>query len=123
MYIRKTNHKTHKKYTIEEKNQIVLLYLDHHMGISQIVKTYDLNRDGQLYDWVSQYKKYGTCVDNRGKCTKLQNEKKGRPRKTPEKPLEEYTKDELINRCRLLEDIKKSVACLEISKQKKNIKS
>lgn len=123
MYIRKTNHKTHKKYTIEEKNQIVLLYLDHHMGVSQIVKTYDLSRESQLYIWIGQYKKYGTCVDNRGKCIKLQNEKKGRPRKTPEKPLEEYTKDELINRCRLLEDIKKSVACLEISKQKKNIKS
>ena len=106
MYIRKTNHKTHKKYTIEEKNQIVLLYLDHHMGVSQIVKTYDLNRDSQLYDWLSQYKTYGTCVDNRGKCTKLENKNKGRPRKTLEKPLEEYTKEELIERCRLLEDIK-----------------
>ena len=123
MYIRKTNHKTHKKYTIEEKNQIVLLYLDHHMGVSQIVKTYDLNRDSQLYDWLSQYKTYGTCVDNRGKCTKIENPNKGRPRKTLEKPLEEYTKEELIERCRLLEDIKKSVACLEISKQKKSIKS
>ena len=122
MYIRKTNHKTHKKYTIEEKNKIVLLYLDHHMGRQQIITEYDLS-SSQLHCWITNYKLYGTCIDNRGRCTKLQNEKKGRPRKTSEKPLEEYTKDELINRCRLLEDIKKSVACLEISKQKKNIKS
>ena len=122
MYQKITNNKTHKQYTIEEKNQIVLLYLDHHLSAKQIMRKYDLV-NSRFYDWISQYKKCGTCVDNRGKCTKLQNEKKGRPRKTPEKPLEEYTKDELINRCRLLEDIKKSVACLEISKQKKNIKS
>ena len=122
MYQKITNNKTHKQYTIEEKNQIVLLYLDHHLSAKQIMRKYDLV-NSRFYDWISQYKKCGTCVDNRGKCTKLQNEKKGRPRKTPEKPLEEYTKDELINRFRLLEDIKKSVACLEISKQKKNIKS
>ena len=122
MYIRKTNNKTHKHYTIEEKNQIVLLYLDHHMGFSQIKRTYDLSADHILYDWVKQYKAYGTCVDNRGKSTRLQSPKKGRQRKTKEKPLEDYTKEELIERCRLLEDIKKSVACLEISKQRKNIK-
>ena len=63
MYIRKTNNKTHKKYSIEEKNQIVLLYLDRHMG-----------------------------------------------------------REELIQRCRMLEDIKKSMAYLVNQKQKKNIK-
>ncbi len=123
MYKRKTKRKTHKRYSIEEKNQIVLLYLDHHMGQRQIYTTFDLPSKHTIYDWVKQYKTYGTCTDNRGKCTKLENENKGRPRKTPEKPLEEYTKEELIERCRLLEDIKKSVACLEISKQKKSIKS
>lgn len=38
MYIRKTNNKTHKKYSIEEKNQIVLLYLDRHMGRDNLYK-------------------------------------------------------------------------------------
>ena len=123
MYKRTTNHKSHKRYSIEEKNQIVLLYLDHHMGQRQIYITFDLPSKHTIYDWVKQYKTYGTCTDNRGKCTKLENENKGRPRKTLEKTLEEYTKEELIERCRLLEDIKKSVACLEISKQKKSIKS
>lgn len=123
MYVRKSKRKTHKKFTIEEKNQIVLLYLDQHMGGSEIARTYDLNHRRQLYVWVEQYKKYGTCVDKRGKCTKLTNPKKGRPRKTPERPLEDYSKQELIERCRMLEDIKKSLAYLESQKQKKNIKS
>ena len=122
MYIRKSNNKTHKRYTIEEKNQIVLLYLDHHMGLKQIVRTYDLSCDNTLYTWVKQYREYGTCVDNRGRCSKLQNPNKGRPSKTVERPLEEYSKEELIERCRMLEDIKKSFAYLESQKLKKNIK-
>ena len=122
MYIRKTNNKTHKKYTIEEKNQIVLLYLDQHVGMSEIVRTYDLSSDIMLYKWVKQYKTYGTCIDGRGKTTKLENPNKGRPRKIPERRLEEYSKEELIQRCRMLEDIKKSMAYLVTLKQKKNIK-
>ena len=122
MYIRKTNNKTHKKYTIEEKNQIVLLYLDQHVGMSEIVRTYDLSSDIMLYKWVKQYKTYGTCIDGRGKTTKLENPNKGRPRKIPERRLEEYSKEELIQRCRMLEDIKKSMAYLVSQKQKKNIK-
>ena len=122
MYIRKTNNKTHKKYTIEEKNQIVLLYLDQHMRVSEIVRAYDLAKDFILYKWVKQYKTYGTCIDGRGKATKLENPNKGRPRKTIERALEEYSKEELIQRCRMLEDIKKSMAYLVSQKQKKNIK-
>ena len=122
MYIRKTNNKTHKKYTIEEKNQIVLLYLDQHMRVSEIVRAYDLAKDFILYRWVKQYKTYGTCIDGRGKATKLENPNKGRPRKTTERALEEYSKEELIQRCRMLEDIKKSMAYLVNQKQKKNIK-
>ena len=122
MYIRKTNNKTHKKYTIEEKNQIVLLYLDQHMRVSEIVRAYDLAKDFILYRWVKQYKTYGTCIDGRGKATKLEIPNKGRPRKTTERALEEYSKEELIQRCRMLEDIKKSMAYLVNQKQKKNIK-
>ena len=122
MYIRKTNNKTHKKYSIEEKNQIVLLYLDRHMGLNQIVRKYDLADCNILLRWVKQHKKYGTCVDGRGHTTKQENPNKGRPRKTTERALEEYSKEELIQRCRMLEDIKKSMAYLVNQKQKKNIK-
>ena len=122
MYIRKTNNKTHKKYTIEEKNQIVLLYLDHHMGMVEMVRTYDIASKSTLLRWINQYRQYGTCIDERGTTTKIENPKKGRQRKIPERTLEEYSKEELIQRCRMLEDTKKSMAYLVNQKQKKNIK-
>ena len=122
MYIRKTNNKTHKKYSIEEKNQIVLLYLDRHMGREELIRTYDIASKSTLHRWINQYRKYGTCIDKRGTTTKIENPKKGRPRKMLERPLEEYSKEELIQRCRMLEDIKKSMAYLVTLKQKKNIK-
>lgn len=121
MYIKKANRKVHKHYTIEEKNQIVLLYLDHHMGVSEIVKVYDLCHNTRLYEWVKQYKRYGTCIDNRGKATKKDNPNKGRPKKDFTKPLSECSKEELIERVKLYEDLKKAVAYLKNSKQKKNI--
>ena len=37
MYIRKSNNKIYTKYTNEEKEKIVLLYLNHEMGTSKIV--------------------------------------------------------------------------------------
>lgn len=122
MYIRKTNRKTHKKYSIEEKNQIVLLYLDRHMGLMEIIRKYDLANDHVLYGWIKQYREYGTCIERRGRGTKELYPNKGRPKKTPERSLEELSKDELIERCRMLEDVKKSFAYLESQKQKKNIK-
>lgn len=122
MYIRKTNNKTHKKYSIEEKNQIVLLYLDRHMGREELIRTYDIASKSTLLRWINQYRQYGTCIDERGTTTKIENPNIGRPRKTPERTLEEYSKEELIQRCRMLEDIKKSMAYLVNKKQKKNIK-
>lgn len=111
----------HKVHTLEEKIQIVLLYLDRHMGVTQIVRDFDLANDGVLYRWVKQYKETGTIIEKRGRGTKLEIPNKGRPRKTPEKTLEEMSKEELIERVRLLEDIKKSLACLD-EQQKKNTK-
>lgn len=111
----------HKVYTNEEKIQIVLLYLDRHMSVNQIVREFDLADNKVLSRWVKQYKETGTIVETRGRGNKLEIPNKGRPRKTPEKTLEEMTKEELIERVRLLEDIKKSLACLD-EQQKKNIK-
>ena len=110
----------HKVYTTEEKIQIVLLYLDHHLSTTQIVKEYDLAKRDVLYGWVKKYKETGTIFDGR-RATKLENPNRGRPRKTPEKSLEDMSKEELIERVRMLEDIKKSLACLD-EQRKKNIK-
>jgi len=119
--IKMRKNKKHKVYTIEEKNKIVLLYLDNHIGVSQLIREYDLGSDSVLYHWARQYKELGTVVDGRGKTTKKENPNIGRPKSKPDKSLEEMTREELIERVRLLEDIKKSLACLD-QKQKINTK-
>lgn len=122
MYIKTTNNKTHKKYTNEEKEKIVLLYLNHEMRTIQIVRQFELGSARKLYRWVKMYQKYGCIIDTRGKATKFDNPNKGRPRKYPEKPLEELSKEELIERVRMLEDIKKSLVYLMSQQPNKNIK-
>ena len=42
MYIRKTNHKIRPTRTPDEKEKIVVLYLNHEMGVRQIVREFDL---------------------------------------------------------------------------------
>ena len=122
MYIRKSNNNIHAKYTNEEKEKIVLLYLNQEMGPTQIVRQFDLADPNVLYRWVKIYKKYGYIIETRGKDTKFNNPNKGRPRKYPEKPLEELSKEELIERVRMLEDIKKSLVYLTSQQPNKNTK-
>ena len=122
MYIRKSNNKIHAKHTYEEKEKIVLLYLNHQMGVRQIVREFKLYSDQALYRWVKIYKKYGHIIETRGKATKLNTANKGRPRKHPEKPLEELSTAELIERVRMLEDIKKSLVYLTSQQPNKNTK-
>lgn len=122
MYIRKSNNKIHTKYTNEEKEKIVLLYLNHEMGTTQIVREFNLANNNVLYRWVKQYKEFGKIFETRGKTTKFNTPNKGRPRKHPEKPLEELSKAELIERVRMLEDIKKSLVYLTSQQPNKNTK-
>lgn len=68
------------------------------------------------------YKKYGHLKDNRGKATKLDIPNKGRPKKELDKPLEELTREELIEKLRMLEDIKKSLVYLTSQQPNKNTK-
>ena len=117
--MRKT--KKHMVYSIEEKNQIALLYLDNHIGMSQIKREYDIASISVIQRWVKQYKEYGTCVDNRGKATKEDGVRKGRPNKYTEQ-LEDLTKEQLIERVKLYQDIKKSLAYLNKEQQNKNTK-
>lgn len=94
-----------KKWTIQEKNEIVLLYLDGHMGWSEILRTFNIPSDRMLQRWIEQYRKFGTCVDNRGKCTKQQNPNKGRPKKTKIN-YQDMTKEELIKELELRDELK-----------------
>ena len=66
------------------------------MSVNQIVREFDLADNKVLYRWIKQYKETGTIVETRGRGNKLEIPNKGRPRKTPEKTLEEMTKEELI---------------------------
>ena len=122
MYIRKSNNKIHTKYTNEEKEKIVLLYLNHEMGPTQIVRQFDLADRRTLYGWVKNYKKNGCIIETRGKATKFNTPNKGRPKKYTEKPLEELSKEELIEKLRMLEDIKKSLVYLTSQQPNKNTK-
>lgn len=117
--MRKT--KKHRVFSIEEKNQIVLLYLDNHMGVSQILRQYDISSKSVFHRWLKQYREQGSCIDNRGKATKNEAPTKGRPRKYNEN-LEDLTKEQLIERIRLYQDIKKSLAYLRKEQENKNIK-
>ena len=110
------------KYTNEEKVKIVLLYLNHEMGTTQIVREFNLACNKVLSRWVKQYKEFGKIFETRGKTTKFNNPNKGRPKKYPEKPLEELSKKELIERVRMLEDIKKSLVYLTSQQPNKNTK-
>ena len=94
-----------KRWSIQQKNEIVLLYLDGHMSRSEILKTFNISGDSILQLWIEQYRKFGTCVDNRGKCTKLQNPKKGRQKKTKTN-YQNMTKEELIKELELRDELK-----------------
>ena len=122
MYIRKSNNKIHTKYTNEEKEKIVLLYLNHEMGTTQIVREFNLANNNVLSRWVKQYKEFGKIFETRGKATKHDIPNKGRPRKKLDKPLEELSREELIEKLRMLEDIKKSLVYLTSQQPNKNTK-
>ena len=110
--------KKHPQFSIDDKNQIVLLYLDHHLSMSEIQREYDIPHKGVIQQWIKQYREFGTCVDRRGKAT---GGLKGRPKKHIER-LEDMSKKDLIERVRLYENIKKSLTCLMNQPQSKNIK-
>ena len=113
--------KKHKQFSIEEKNQIVLLYLDTHIGMRDILKQYEIPYESVIRRWVNQYREYGTCVDRRGIGTKADFPTKGRPKKHI-LPLEKMSKNDLIEKVRLYEDIKKSLVYLMKQQSNNTIK-
>ena len=116
MYVGK---RKNKRWTIQEKNEIVLQYLDQHMSATQITKEFNIPQIRMLYKWVEQYHKFGTCVDNRGKCTKEQNPKKGRPKSDPKHKYENMTREQLIKELELRDELKNFLVYL--NQQNKNI--
>jgi len=110
--------KKHRQYTIDEKNEIVQMYLTGETkGIGSLAKDLDIYKS-MIERWIKQYQEFGTTVDRRGKSTKDQVPNKGRPKKRIK--LEDMSKEQLIEHVRMIEDIKKAAAYLK--KQKKNTK-
>lgn len=104
--------KKHRQYTIEEKNEIVQMYLSGETkGIESLTKDLGLGSNRQIRDWIKQYQEFGTTVDQHGKSTKYQGLNKGRPKK-PIK-LEDMSKEQLIEHIRMIEDTKKAAAYLK----------
>ena len=75
------------------------------MGWTEILRIFSIPGNRMLQRWIEQYRKYGTCVDNRGKCTKLQNPNKGRQKKTKTN-YQNMTKEELIKELELRDELK-----------------
>lgn len=110
-------YRTHPKYTIEQKNEIVIAYLSKELSHQDVILQFDINKS-VLARWVHQYRVHGTTIDDRGKGKKSEIPNKGRPKKID---FDSMTKDELIEYIKVGEDIKKTVAYLR--RQKKSIKS
>lgn len=106
----------HKSYTIEEKNEIVKLYLNGEMGYSKITRDYDLPGTATLCRWTKQYREYGTVKDNRGRSSKGKGNYTKRKKLTPE----QMSREELIEYVKATEDIKKLMVFL--IQQRKNTK-
>ena len=119
MYIAK---KKTKRWSIKEKNEIVLLYLDQHMSRTQILREFNIPSDSMLQRWISQYRKFGSCVDNRGKATKLDNPNKGQGRRIHKKRnYQDMSKEALIKELEFRYELKNFLVYL--NQQNKNTKS
>jgi transposase-like protein len=51
-------YRTHPKYTIEQKNEIVILYLNKELSQTNIVNQFDIHHS-LLQKWVKQYRELG----------------------------------------------------------------
>lgn len=110
--------KKHRQYTIDEKNEIVQMYLSGETkGIGSLAIDLDIYKS-MIERWIKQYQEFGTTVDRRGRGNKNEVPNKGRPKNPVE--LEDMSREQLIEHIRMIEDIKKAVVYLK--RQKKNMK-
>ena len=88
------------------------------MGWNEILRTFNIPGDGMLQRWIEQYRKFGTCVDNRGKATHLDNPNKGRPRHS-KTAYKDMSKEELIKELEFRDELKNFLVYL--NQQNKDI--
>lgn len=98
----------HAVYSLEEKGKILELYLSGEKSSEELSREYDLGSSKKVREWRDMKLKYGRLVDRRGRNVEG-GKKKGRPKSAQ---LEDMNKEELIKHIRMIEDIKKAMACL-----------
>ena len=95
------------RYSAELKQKVVEEFLE---GIStkELMEKYNIRTKGTIYKWVEKYENNETLESQTGRS---KGSKKGRPKAI--KPFEEMTREELIEHCNMVEDIKKLIAEVE----------
>lgn len=137
----KERKRTNKKYSPEFKISVILDMRNNNLGYGETVRKYwgvttsmesDRHRS-QVKNWERIYLEEGEAgfyVERRGRTTKMENPKKGRPRK---KPLDKEVENDLIAENQRLKEeleylraeneyIKKLSALIAAEKQKKSKK-
>ena len=102
----------HKKYLPDFKKEAVERYISGELGgLDQATKTLGLKSHSQLKSWLKSYREDPELLkqDNRGKASKKDGVRKGRPKKVI---LDELSKDEQIEYLKMENAILKKVKAL-----------
>ena len=129
-----------QKYSAEFKIGVIMDMREHHMGYRETVRKYwdvskgqEANYKNAVQRWERIYLEEGEAgfyIERRGRATKMDNPKKGRPRK---KPLDKQVENDLIAELQRLKEenqylraeneyIKKLSALIAAEEQKKSKK-
>ena len=99
----KKRKRTNKKYSPEFKISVILDMREHHLGYRETVRKHFNIEDGKEVNYYHQVQRWeriyleegeaGFYIERRGKATKMDNPKIGRPRK---KQLDKQVEEDLI---------------------------
>ena len=99
----KEKRRTNKKYSPEFKISVILDMREHHLGYCETVRKHFNIEDGKEVNYYHRVQRWeriyleegeaGFYIERRGRATKMENPKKGRPRK---KTLEKHIEEDLI---------------------------
>ena len=129
---------TNTKYSPEFKISVIMEMREHHLSYRETVRKYwstgqEDNYKNRIKQWERIYLEEGEAgfyIERRGRMTKMDNPKKGRPRK---KPLDKQVENDLIAELQKLKEenqylraeneyIKKLSALIAAEEQKKSKK-
>jgi len=96
-----------KKFTIEDKNKIVIEYLSGNITKQDIIRKYNITARTMLDNWIKQFKEFGTAIDKRGRVKQEKKEINS---------YEDMTREQLIKELELRDDIKKAMVYLKLRK-------